>query len=238
MIKQIARILALGCMLMLTMQFVQAQVVVTGVVSDTNRLVLPYATVTNLTTGKHSVTDQGGFYRINASRGDRLSVTFVGYVSDTVLVTATSGSQTINIRMTVTSKFLKGVDISAKYSPYQLDSMARRDQYGYLLDLPNKPLAGGNTPEGAGIVFSPITRFSKKEKQKRQFKENYETMEKEKYIDSRYTPALVSRVTGLSGDSLQHFMRDNYPSYETMRSLENNDLLYWITDKYKNWIKK
>ncbi|NIG57275.1 carboxypeptidase-like regulatory domain-containing protein [Chitinophaga sp. Cy-1792] len=237
--KQIARIFAL-CMVLawIIPQFAQAQVTVTGTVSDTNRLVLPYATVTNLTTGKHSITDQGGFYKINASKGDLLSVTFVGYVSDTVAVTQASGTQVINIRMTVTSKFLKGVDISSKFSPYQLDSIARREQYGYILDNPNKPLAGGNTPQGAGIVFSPITRFSKKERQKRQFKENYEKMEEDKYIDSRFTPALVSRVTGLTGDSLQHFMRDNYPSYETMRQLENNNLLYWITDKYKAWLKK
>ncbi len=237
--KQFARILALCCAWgWLTIQLVQAQVTVTGVVSDTNRLVLPYATVTNLKTGKHSVTDQGGFYRISASRGDRLTVSFVGYNSDTVTVTAASGDQTINIKMTVTSKFLKGVDISAKYSPYQLDSIARREQYGYILDLPNQPLAGGNTPQGAGIVFSPITRFSKKEKQKRQFKENYVKMEEEKYIDYRFTPVLVNRVTGLSGDSLQHFMRDNYPTYDQMRGMDTNDLYYWITDKYKSWIKK
>lgn len=63
-------------------------------------------------------------------------------------------------------------------------------------------------------------------------------MEKEKFIDSRFTPILVSRVTGLKGDSLQLFMRDNYPDYNTMRTINNNDLLYWITDKYKAWMRK
>jgi len=237
--KVFIRIIALGCIL--SMAFapkVHAQVTVTGMISDSNKLVLPYATVSNLNSGKRSLSDQGGYYKISASRNDRLVVTFVGYKPDTVIVTQSSGTQTINVVMESAGKFLKGVEITSQYTPYQVDSMERRNQYGYILDNPNKPLAGGSTPEGAGIVFSPITRFSKKEKQKRQFKENYEKMEKEKYIDSRFTPVLVSRVTGLKGDSLQLFMRDNYPDYNTMRTINNNDLLYWITDKYKAWLKK
>jgi hypothetical protein len=213
----------------------QAQVIVTGMISDSNNLVLPYATINNTTNGKKSLSDQGGFYRISASRGDHIIFSFVGYKSDTITVNQTTGTQTTNIILEAAGKFLKGVEITSQYSPYQIDSIERRNQYGYLLDLPNKPLAGGNTPQGAGIVFSPITRFSKKERQKRQFKENYAKMEQEKFIDSRFTPLLVSKVTGLKGDALQLFMRDNYPDYNTMRSLANNDLIYWITDKYKAW---
>ncbi|NSL90527.1 carboxypeptidase-like regulatory domain-containing protein [Chitinophaga solisilvae] len=223
---------------MLFSQMAGAQVTVTGQISDSNKLVLPYATVTNINSGKRALSDQGGFYKIDASRGDKIVFTFVGYLPDTLPVTLTTGTQTSNMKLVVAGKFLKGVEITSQYSPYQIDSIERRRQYGYLLDLPNKPLAGGNTPEGAGIVFSPITRFSKGERQKRQFKKNYEEMEKQKFIDSRFTPLLVSQVTGLKGDSLQHFMRDNYPDYNTMRSLAHNDLLYWITDKYKAWANK
>lgn len=233
------RILLLGCIAGMLFPFAaKAQVIVTGQISDSNKLVLPYATITNLTTGRHSLSDQGGFYRIDATRNDKIVFTFVGYLPDTVKVTQTTGTQTINVKLVVASRFLKGVEVSSQYTPYQLDSLERRRQYGYLLDLPNKPLAGGSTPQGAGIVFSPFTRYSKSEKQKRQFKKNYEEMEKEKYIDSRFTPVLVSQVTGLKGDSLQLFMRDNYPDYETMRAIGHNDLLYWITDKYKAWKKK
>jgi hypothetical protein len=220
-------------------QLAEAQVTVTGMISDSNRLVLPYATISNINTGKHSLSDQGGFYKIAASRHDRIVFTFVGYKPDTLIVGQTTGTQTFNVVLEAEGKFLKGVEVTSQYSPYQIDSIERRNQYGYILDNPNKPLAGGSTPEGAGIVFSPITRFSKKEKQKRQFKKNYEQMEKEKYIDSRFTPLLVSKVTGLTGDSLHLFMRDNYPDYGTMRSIGGaNDLIYWITDKYKGWINK
>ena len=238
--KVFLRIIALGCILsMAFVQLAEAQVTVTGMISDSNRLVLPYATISNVNTGKHSLSDQGGFYKIEASRHDRIVFTFVGYKPDTLIVEQTTGTQTSNVVLEAEGRFLKGVEVTSQYSPYQIDSIERRNQYGYILDNPNRPLAGGSTPEGAGIVFSPITRFSKKEKQKRQFKKNYEQMEKEKYIDSRFTPLLVSKVTGLKGDSLHLFMRDNYPDYGTMRSIGGaNDLIYWITDKYKNWAGK
>ncbi|PSL47674.1 carboxypeptidase-like protein [Chitinophaga niastensis] len=237
--KVLVRIIALGCIFsMVSTQLLKAQVIVTGMISDSNRLVLPYATVSNLSTGKRSLSDQGGYYKIAASRNDRIAFTFVGYQPDTITVTQTTGTQTLNVIMIAAGKFLKGVEITSQYSPYQIDSIERRQQYGYILDKPNTQLAGGSTPEGAGIVLSPITRFSKKEKQKRQFKKNYEQMEREKFIDSRFTPLLVNKVTGLRGDSLQLFMRDNYPDYGTMRTLAYNDLLYWITDRYKVWMNK
>ncbi|WP_212006338.1 carboxypeptidase-like regulatory domain-containing protein [Chitinophaga sp. HK235] len=237
--KVLLRTLVLGCIAgLLFPSLAKAQVIVTGQIADSNKLVLPFATVTNITTGKHALSDQGGFYRIEASRNDKIAFSFVGYLSDTVRVTQATGTQTINVKLVVASRFLKGVEISSQYTPYQIDSVERRREYGYLLDQPNKPLAGGSTPQGAGIVFSPITRFSKGERQKRQFKKNYEEMEREKYIDSRFTPVLVNQVTGLKGDSLQLFMRDNYPDYNTMRALGHNDFLYWITDRYKAWIKK
>ncbi|TWF37173.1 carboxypeptidase-like protein [Chitinophaga polysaccharea] len=237
--KVLLRAIALGGILSMAFApLVQAQVTVTGMISDSNKLVLPYATISNISSGKRSLSDQGGFYKISASRNDRLVFTFVGYKPDTLIVGQSSGTQTTNIIMEPAGKFLKGVEVTSQYTPYQRDSMERRQQYGYILDLPDQPLAGGSTPVGAGIVVSPITRFSKKEKQKRQFKKNYEEMEKQKFIDSRFTPLLVNKVTGLTGDSLHLFMRDNYPDYGTMRALANNDLLYWITDKYKAWVKQ
>jgi CarboxypepD_reg-like domain len=237
--KVLLRIIALGCIFSMAFApLVNAQVTVTGMISDSNKLVLPYATVSNLNNGKRSLSDQGGYYKITGNRNDRIVITFVGYKPDTIIVSQSSGTETINVTMESAGKFLKGVEVTSQYTPYQLDSMERRNQYGYILDQPNQQLAGGSTPQGAGIVISPITRFSKKEKQKRQFKKNYEQMEKEKFIDSRFTPLLVNKVTGLTGDSLHLFMRDNYPDYNTMRTIANNDLLYWITDKYKAWMNK
>jgi hypothetical protein len=217
----------------------QAQVTVTGQITDKdNNLVLPYASIVNKTTGKRSYSDQGGFYRVNANPRDLIIFSFIGYKSDSIIVQQASGTETRNVQMVVENKVLRSVEVTAKYTPYQLDSLNRREQYGFILDKENMHLAGDNTPQGFGLTFSPITRFSRKEKQKRQFKKNFEKAEQERYIDSRFTPLLASQVTGLKGDSLLHFMRDNYPDYDTMRMMRQEDLIYWITDKYRAWKKK
>ncbi|HEY0609259.1 MAG TPA: carboxypeptidase-like regulatory domain-containing protein [Chitinophaga sp.] len=231
--------LLLACCMMAAQQL-QAQVTVTGQLTDKDNklLVLPYASIINKTTGKRAYTDQGGFYRISANPRDLIIFTFVGYRPDSIIVQQASGTETRNVELQIEGKVLRSVEVTAHYTPYQLDSIARRDQYGFILDKENKPLAGGSTPQGFGLTFSPITRFSRREKQKREFKKNFEKAEQERYVDSRYTPVLVSQVTGLKGDSLLQFMQDNHPDYETMRMMRQEDLLYWITDKYRAWKKK
>lgn len=217
----------------------QAQVTLTGTIVDKeNGLVLPYASITNKTTGRRAYSDKGGFYKISAKKGDMVVFGFLGYNPDSLVVSAENGTEMREIHLVVESRQLHGVEVSTKFTPYQLDSINRRDQFGYILDNPNKPLAGGSTPVGAGIVFSPFTRYSRKEKQKREFKKIYAKAEKDKYIDSRYTPLFVSRVTTLKGDSLRLFMSENYPDYDTLRMMPTEDLMYWITDKYKAWKKK
>jgi hypothetical protein len=239
-IKYLSALLLCGVMLLAVQQVrAQSQITLTGQLTDKdNNLVLPYASIINKTTGKRATTDQGGFYRINVKPHDLILFTFIGYRTDSLVVEASANATvTQNIQLEVENKMLRSVEVTAKYTPYQLDSMARREQYGFILDKANKPLAGGNTPQGFGLTFSPFTRYSRKEKQKRKFKEIYAKAEEEKYIDSRYTPLLVSQVTGLKGDSLQHFMHDNYPGYDAMRMMRQEDLIYWITDKYRVWKK-
>ncbi|ASZ11530.1 carboxypeptidase-like regulatory domain-containing protein [Chitinophaga pendula] len=232
----------LAVVLLMAVQTLKAQVTVTGIITDKdNKLILPYATVINKTTGKRSFSDKGGFYKVIANRNDVLIFNFLGYSPDSITVVQNMGTETRDVQLTVGSKFLRSVEVSSKYSPYQLDSIARREQYGYILDKSDVGLIGGNgnTPEGAGITISPITRFSRKEKQKREFKKNFEKAEQEKYVDSRFTPLLVSQVTGLKGDSLLYFMRDNHPDYNTMRTIQRHeDLLYYITDLYKAWLQR
>ncbi|MVT40967.1 hypothetical protein GO495_10280 [Chitinophaga oryziterrae] len=238
--KGIVTFLLVSCcsMLMLAVR-VQAQVTVTGsIVDKDNRLVLPYASIFNKSTGKRTYSDKGGFYKIAANARDIIVFSFIGYKSDSITVSQVTGTETREIALVIEAKQLHGVEVNSRYTPYQADSLERREKFGYILDLPNHKLAGDNTPQGAGIVFSPFTRYSRKEKQKREFKKIYAKAEMQKYIDSRFTPLFVSRVTSLKGDSLTHFMQDNYPDYNMLRELNQEDFIYWITDKYKAWAKK
>ncbi|MVT10165.1 carboxypeptidase-like regulatory domain-containing protein [Chitinophaga tropicalis] len=237
--KRIITGIILLCCCGLLPGYAQAQqVTLTGsVVDKENGLVLPYASVTNKSTGRRTYSDKGGFYKITGSKGDIIVFSFLGYRPDSIPITQSSGTETREISLKVETRQLHSVEVSSQYTPYQVDSINRREQFSYILENPNKPLAGGSTPVGAGIVFSPFTRYSRKEKQKREFKKIFAEAEEERYIDSRFTPGFVSQVTRLKGDSLRLFMRENYPDYNTMRSLRQEDLIYWITDKYRAWKK-
>ncbi|HEU4553840.1 MAG TPA: carboxypeptidase-like regulatory domain-containing protein [Chitinophaga sp.] len=239
--KYLSALILCSIMLLAVQQLrAQAQLTLTGQLTDKdNNLVLPYATIINKTTGKRATTDQGGFYRITAKPHDLIVFTFIGYRSDSLVVSAApAATVTHNVQLEVENKMLRSVEVTAQYTPYQLDSIERRNQYRFILDKENTHLAGDNTPQGFGITFSPFTRFSRREKQKRKFKEIYEKAEEQRYIDSRYTPLLVSQVTGLKGDSLQLFMHDNIPEYNDVRMMRREDLIYWISGKYREWKKK
>lgn len=232
------KIALLICIASLALVQAKAQVTVTGMVQDENKLVMPGTSVLNKTTGKRNYADAGGFYRIEAHRGDSLVFSFVGYITNTLAVSQNAGTLTQNIVLSKQERFLHGVEVKSQYTPYQLDSMDRRAQFQPWIEAKDIPLAGNATPEGFGVSFSPITRFSKKEKEKRKFQKIYVQNEREKYIDSRYTPLLVSQVTGLKGDSLLRFMQKVRPQYDILRVQPSEEFIYWIADQYHAWIKK
>ena len=233
------KLLLLICIGTMALTQVKAQqVTVTGTVMDENKLVMPGASILNKSTGKRNYADAGGFYKIDAHLRDSIVFTYVGYITQTIAVPQANGTYTKAIVLQKQERFLGTVDVKAQYTPYQLDSMDRREQFQPWLDKKDIPLAGNAPPQGFGIAFSPITRFSHKEKDKRKFKKIYADNEMDKYVDSRYTPLLVSHVTGLKGDSLLLYMQKYRPQYAVLRQQPSEELIYWIADNYHSWIKK
>lgn len=233
------KLLLLICIGTIVMSRAQAQqVIVTGTVLDENKLVMPGASILNKSTGKRNYADAGGFYKIEAHLKDSIVFSYVGYITQTIAVPQSSGTYTLAITLQKQERFLSGVEVKSQYTPYQLDSMDRRAQFQPWLDKKDIPLAGNATPVGFGISVSPITRFSHKEKDKRKFKKIYADNEMDKYVDSRYTPLLVSHVTGLKGDSLLLYMQKFRPQYGILRQQPSEELIYWIADNYHAWIKK
>jgi len=89
------KFLALSFMIMF--QWGLAQTSVSGTVSDSSGVPLPGATVLVAGTSNGVTTDFDGNYSIEASEGDVLSVSYVGYVTQNVTVGA---SATVNVTLT------------------------------------------------------------------------------------------------------------------------------------------
>ena len=73
---------------------VQQGFVVSGVVTDEDDQELPGVTVLNVTTQKGATTDIDGRYSIEASQGDQIMFTYIGFASQTL-----SAQQTLNVKL-------------------------------------------------------------------------------------------------------------------------------------------
>lgn len=105
---------------------------------------------------------------------------------------------------------------------YKTDSMRYYALYKETLEYPRLT--------GYQVVQHPFSAMSKKNRQIWAFQEEYQFYQEQKYIDYTFNPKLVSRVTGLEGDSLQTYMQIFRPTYAQLRSM--NEYTYF------NYIKQ
>ncbi|MCC6288340.1 MAG: hypothetical protein IT249_10685 [Chitinophagaceae bacterium] len=198
------------------------------------------ATVKNVNNNAISISDMGGNYKIPALLGDRIIFSSVGYISDTIIVKQSLLTDGLDIYLFQNIIQLEDVDVGG-LSKYQVDSINRAEEFADVLGTSKSKLVGGkgNTPtDGVGVTFSPITRFSKKEKEQRRFKKTFNQQEQEYYIDSKFPYQYISQITGLKGDSLQTFMLNYRPSYKFCRANDKSAMLVYINDKYREFTNK
>ncbi|RQO31245.1 hypothetical protein DBR32_04550 [Taibaiella sp. KBW10] len=197
-------------------------------------LTLDNVVLTNLNSGNGSISDAKGLYRLSCRAGDSIRVSLIGY-NDVILYVPTSlkGDYFRNIELKPMSYMLESVEVSA-LTPYQRDSMARRNLYG-------QPLSR-EWVSGPKAIFSPMTYFaqkvSKKAKQRRAFQLNYGNWENQQFIDSRYTKEFVGTVVPLQGDTLAYFMNAYPIAPDFARAATDLELKMWIKYNYLEWVKK
>lgn len=227
--------------LLLTYVSGQGQAVLQGKIFDRgyDRVVIA-ASVKNITTSKLSVSDMGGNYKIPASLGDKIIFSSASYVADTIIVKQTMLTEGLDIYLVPNIIQLEEVGVGG-LTQYQADSISRADEFSDALGTSKSKLVGGkgNTPtDGVGVTFSPITHFSKKEKELRRFKRMFQKQEEEYYIDSKFPYQYVSQITGLKSDSLRTFMLNYRPSYDFCRANDKPGMLVYINDKYREFMNK
>lgn len=212
------------------------KVQVTGYVIDSlTQVPLFPATVFNQNSGVATFTDSTGYYVIPAQPGDQLMYSYLGYYSVTYRVPVALRTITHQVEMISKQEQLKTVTIKG-LTPYQADSLERIKTFKHYMDKPDYPLVSDATV-GTGFGLSlNLDRFSKGARQKRRFHKMFPQFEKDAFINSRYTPQLVEKLTGLTGDSLALFLYRFKPSYEFTRSGSDLEFWSWIMMQYKLWV--
>lgn len=219
-------------------QTATAQTLLKGrVVDSKSDSAVSSANILNLANKIQSPAGIDGSYSIEAKEGDRIVISAVGYKPDTILVQYYMLASGYDIALDVQVGYLSNVTVIG--NNYSADSLQRREDYRHILDKPARKLIGGSTPQyGVGLTMSPISFFSSGSKQKRALKKKLLYDEEQAYVDVCFPRSWVSKITGLTGDSLQSFMLRYRPSYKFCREHNKEDMLLYVNGKLKEFMKR
>ena len=233
MIRFTAYIGALFFFLFINLQETFAQVRLSGMVADQDsKTGLPFVSIVNKRTMTGTLSNENGRFYIEALPGDTLEFSMLSYAQKQLIVPGMSVSQDIYMHKRLFE--LQGVNVRGR--SYQKDSLATRDEYGRYFDY-HKP---GALDVLKTLPANPITALSylvpsKTRKRKEQFHEQLLYWEKEKFIDYRYSPELVGKMTKLQSPELDSFMYKYRPGYQFLNSASDYDLLLYIKQSFEEY---
>ena len=199
------------------------------------------AIITNETTKKVSTPNQHGFFSITAAPNDVIFINAFNYNYDT-LIANNNLPDTLEIALVREPEYLPGVTVTTTtkgLSKYQVDSIRRREEFVQEMGAPKMSTVSkaSNMPAGTAINLDKF--LNKKEKNRTQAYNTFDYLEKQAYIDYRFSSELVAQYTGLKGDSLVTFMQQYTPSFDWLRTHPTDeDIVYYINDSLKGFAKK
>jgi hypothetical protein len=218
---------------------VDAQQFLTGKIYKANSTEhLQSVSIHNITQQRYDLSEEDGSYHIQATPGDHISFSSVGYVADTVTVNASILTAAYPVYLEIRAQTLKAVRVG-EFSNYQLDSMDRRKEYAWVYDHENTPHMAKDRQgaDGVGVTLNIFRNTSTAAKQRIKLSKRLEKEEEDYFVDSRYNKDYVAKITKLKGDSLGDFIRRFRPSYDYCRKAAPVDILVYISDSYKTYMK-
>ncbi|TAD92833.1 MAG: hypothetical protein EAY75_01645 [Bacteroidetes bacterium] len=225
--------LALGMAICLTVA-AQPKSIIGKVVNKSTGEPIGNGTIRNVNNGKTVMAKSNGTFIIDAARGQILALTANGFYTDTLTITDTL-LKTIGLRLELKPlpTTLQTVVVSASQSPYQRDSLARREEFLALVGKTVIPAISRTNDLGFGVGIN-LDRLGKTEKRKHRARELFEILEEDAYVNYRWTETLVEKYTNFKGEQLFAFMQDYQPTYSWLRKhVAEEDLMYYINDKLK-----
>lgn len=217
-----------------------AQYRVQGTVYDSSRL-FPLEAVSVLSTsGGGTFTDANGYYSITVSDTDSLWFSYLGKPTMKFPVAKIGDLSQFNLSLQVRVTVMQ--DLKIRPRNYRQDSAQNREDYAKAFNF-QKPNMGTMTnmgPAGAGIDVNELIRAFqfRKNKSMERFRDRLVAQEQEKYVDYRFSKALVRRLTGLTDTELEKFMNTYRPTYEFTVYSNDYDFQLYIKEAYKMYSKQ
>ena len=198
------------------------------------------AIISNETSHQKTTPNQNGFFKITAAPNDVIFINAFNYNYDTLIAT-NNLPDTLEVALVREPEYLPGVTVTTTtsgLSRYQMDSIRRREAFVQEMGAPKMSTVSKANNMGAGTAINLDKLFSKKDKNRTKAYNTFDYLEKQAYIDYRFSSELVAQYTGLKGDSLVTFMRQYTPSFDWLRNHPTDeDIVYYINDSLKGFAK-
>ena len=197
--------------------------------------------VYDLYTSQSTLTDEQGYFALAVNAGDMLAFSLPGY--RTFQETAPA-SMEIKVHLAPMDIMLQEYVVH-NFTPFQRDSAEMASLYDKELNTKRiKPKMG--TPDNNagvgiamdGLIGSAVQKVSRSYKQNKRFKEKFKRDMEQKFIDTRYTPELVTKMTGYTGDTMILFMNTYPMDYSFARAASDLELKMWIRNNYKEHMQQ
>ncbi|WP_205510199.1 carboxypeptidase-like regulatory domain-containing protein [Longitalea arenae] len=200
-----------------TNQAAFCQVLIKGTVYDKQaRFGVPHVSVLS-SSGTGTITDSLGRYSLKVPADDSVYFSYLGKMTSKFPVKHLPPDQPLDISLPVAVDSLASVTV--RQPSYRMDSLANRAEYKKVFDYDPVLASAPGSGFGLGISFDLLFN-TRKIRSMEKLKARLEREEREKYVDHRFTKALVKRITGLRSPALDTFMIQYRPSYEQLKNFE------------------
>lgn len=187
--------------------------------------------IQNITTKEVAKTNYRGTFSIEAGNDNYLKISYAGYKPRIIRIGEVGEIDFLRIKLSIGRTQLKAVKIVKPLTAYQKDSVERASLYKDVFDY--KQEKSFNSP-----ISSLYQKFSRKHKNTRRFKAQVLQMEKQKYIDTKYTREMVGDITKISGDELAYFMNTNPMELDFARTASELEIRMWVRYKWDAYQRK
>jgi hypothetical protein len=218
-----------------------AQVIIKGRVFDISRT-QPLSSVSVLSTsGTGTVTDSTGFYTILVNETDSIWFSYLNKPTPKFAVASINIFNGFDIALHIPVTELKEIKILPRN--YKKDSIQNRLDYAKAFDFHKPGLSLSDPPSsgfGVGLDLDAfINMFNfRKNRRMAHFQQRLIQEEQDKFIDHRFTKALVRKITQLTGPEQDDFMKKYRPSLEFTRNSTDYEFAEYIKLAWQEYEKK
>lgn len=218
-----------------------AQVIIKGRVYDISRT-QPLSSVSVLSTsGTGTVTDSMGNYTLLVNETDSIWFSYLNKPTPKFAVSGINKFNGFDIALHVPVTELREVKVTPRN--YKRDSIQNRLDYAKAFDFHKPGISLSNPSNGSFGVGLDLDAFInmfnfRKNKRMAHFQQRLLQEEQDKFIDHRFTRALVRKITKLSGDEQEDFMKKYRPTLDFTRTATDYEFDEYIKLAWQEYEKK